>query len=60
MLWPLHHPNIVQGHAILTTPVKDESQHNLAYLALDRLGPSLASYTASHTRYFHSGVHEAG
>ena len=39
--WALHHPNIVRAHAFLTTPEESDDDQDLAFLALDRLGPSL-------------------
>ena len=40
-LWSLHHPNIVRAHAFLTTSEQSDDKQDLAYLVLDRLGPSL-------------------
>ena len=40
-LWSLRHPNIVRAHALLTTSEQSDDQQDLAYLVLDRLGPSL-------------------
>lgn len=48
-LWLLHHPNIVRAHALIISKDKDEDNFELAYLALDWLGPSLASVMATHT-----------
>ncbi|KAL3140831.1 Suppressor of Sensor Kinase (SLN1) [Trebouxia sp. C0010 RCD-2024] len=49
-LWSLHHPNVVRAHAFIICQEKDEDDLELAYLALDWQGPSLASFLGTHPR----------
>ena len=41
ILWQLNHPNIARAYVVLNTQELDSDLNPVAYLALERLGPSV-------------------
>ena len=51
LMWQVDHPGLVRLFCIVTTTEEDQEGYPLAYLAMERLGPNLASLLNSPKQY---------